>query len=160
MIAANHVTLNAFSVTDDSLAIDHVLVNGGTGDITDGLLAGEYQSASAATSYTVNANEVVLELAFEFDANVDLDTADLAGILSAAGAADNAGDGITAATIAVTAAEDDFLLIAYQGGDAFIFKVASASTDTAITSVDDTAELVMTLDTITAASLTFNDFIA
>ena len=158
---ANRDVVTDFVVADDSIRVDATLVNAGTGDITDGVVAGEYQTAAAAAAYTVGANEVVLELNFEFDANVTLATATKADILSALGAADNAGAGVTAGTLAMTAAGDEALVIAYQGGDAYLFRVTSgADADITVADGDDTVVLVGTYQNVAVGAFTNADFIA
>ena len=151
-----------FVVADDVIRIDATIMNDGTGDITDGLAAGEYQESGAAGAYLLGANQIALDLGFEFDAEVSLDESlTLTELLSAAGAADNAAVGTTSATLSVTAADDQFLLIAYQNSDAFIYLLKEGDSDTTITAGGaDSIELVGTYTDIAVDAFTASLFVA
>jgi hypothetical protein len=159
-------TISSYEQGTDTIRIDEVLVNGGTGAIEDGVVAGEFQSAAAAGSYTVAANEVVLEFNFEFDSDVDLDNsgagASKADILSALGAADDdTADSVTAATLTFTAAGDEALAIFYQGGNAFLYEVTSgADADITTDDADDLVELVAIFNNVDEGVLAAGDFVA
>ena len=66
---ANRDTVRDFSIANDSMRVDATF---NTGDITDGAAAAEMQSITTAAAVTSDATDVIVELAFEFDADVDL----------------------------------------------------------------------------------------
>jgi len=162
----NLQTITSYEQGTDTLRIDEALVNGGTGNITDGLVTGEYQTAAAATTYTVGANQVAIEFNFEFDSEIDLNNsgagASKADILSALGAADDeTASSVTAATLTMTAAGDQAIGIFYQSSNAYIYEITSgADADITTADADDTVELVAILNGVDAGDLAFGDFVA
>ena len=162
LTTANKDVVTDFSHADDSIRINDALTNGGTGVITDGLVTGEYQTAAAAGSYTVGANEVAIEFNFEFDHDIDLTSATKADILSALGAVDDStASSVTAGTLTMTAAGDEAIAIFYQNGDAYMYRVTSgADADITTADADDLVTLVGTYDNVAVGAFDYTDFIA
>jgi len=153
---ANRDIVSGFAVASDFIRVDATFT---TGDITDGAVTAEYQSKTTPGAVLFDSTDVIVELAFEFDADVNLYTATKANILSAAGAANDTS--VTAATITMDAALDVGLLIAYQGGNAFLFKVtAGADADVTGGDADDLIELVGVYEGIAAGGFAFGNFVA
>ncbi|MBN1490941.1 MAG: hypothetical protein JXA69_13570 [Phycisphaerae bacterium] len=116
----------------DALRFDNITTQG---DLSDGAVAGEFQVVTTpAAAYTMVAGQAVLELAFEFSAAVDLasDLTNGATLLSAAGAL----TGTTPATIATSANDEDIVIIAYQGGNAYIYHGNGAGGNTALVAAE------------------------
>lgn len=159
---ANRDVVTDFVVADDSIQINGVaLVNAGGATLDNGAVVGEFQTAAAAAAYTVAAGELVLELNFAFDTDVSLAAATKATLLSALGAADNAAAGVTAGTLTMGAAGNQALVIGYQGGNAYLFKVTSgADADITVADADDLVELVGTYQNVAVGAFTDADFIA
>jgi Ca2+-binding RTX toxin-like protein len=162
---ANRDTVTDFTVANDGVRIDATFTSG---DITDGAAGAEYQTDTAAGAVLIGAGEVIVELSWEFDADVSLATATKAQFLSAVGAADDGtAASVTANTFTVNADADAQLAIAYQGGAAYFFKIndgANAGSDNAQTilaaEATDLFELVGIYENITLGAFTNADFIA
>ena len=153
---ANRDIVSGFAVASDFIRVDATFT---TGNITDGAVTAEYQAITTAANVLFDSTDVIVELAFEFDADVNLYTATKANVLSALGAADGAS--VTAGTITMDAANDVGLLIAYQGGNAFMFKVtAGADADVTGGDADDLVELVGVYEGIAVGGFAFGNFIA
>jgi len=162
---ANHDTVKAFAVGSDQVRIDATFTSG---NITDGAVTAEYQTDAAAGAVLVAAGEVIVELSWEFDADVDLDTATKTDFLSALGAADDATNSSkTAQTFTVDADQDAVMAIAYQDSNAYFFKItdgANSGADAAETILasesTDLFELVGVFEDIAVGGFTFGDFVA
>jgi S-layer protein len=153
---ANRDIVSGFAVASDFIRVDATFT---TGNITDGAVTAEYQAITTAANVLFDSTDVIVELAFEFDADVNLYTATKANVLSAVGAAD--GTSVTAGTITMDAANDVGLLIAYQGGNAFLFKVtAGADADVTGGDADDLIELVGVYEGIAAGGFALGNFVA
>ena len=129
IVAANRVTVTGFQAdgtvfnattgTVDAVRFDNV---GTQGDLSDGAVAGEFQSVTKPGNVTVAAGISIVELAWEFSPGVILGAGganELNGttLLSALGAS----TGTTAGTITTNANADDVIIIAYQSGNAYIY---------------------------------------
>jgi methionine-rich copper-binding protein CopC len=164
--ASDRDSVQNFSIGDDKIRIDALIVNGGSGDIRDGLIGTEYKNTGANPGgYTMGGDFLVLDLGFEFDADIELTTGTtLASLLSAAGAADDATSDptmLTPATITGLNPQDEFLLIAYQNSDAYFYLVKEQDGNSTITAGgSDTIELVGIYTDIAVAAFTASDFIA
>jgi hypothetical protein len=162
----DYTIINNYVQGTDTIAIDVTLATGGTFDATNGVVTGEYQTAVAATAYTVGKNEGMVEFNFAFDTDRDLDNsgagASLTNILSAIGAANDSTastTALTAGTLAVTTAADEFIGIFYQGGNAYLYRFTEVGGNTGITVADnDTAELVAKIVGVSVGALGFADF--
>lgn len=103
----------------DRIDLGNVLTNI---DISAGGTVANYQVQAAAGSSTLTTVQGFLELSFEFSSGVNLNSGtagslDGTVLLSALGAA----TGTTAGTITVGANSTDAIIIAYQGGRAFVY---------------------------------------
>ena len=118
----------------DRIDFGNVLTNV---NISAGGTAVNYLVQAAAGSSTLSTVQGFLELSFEFSsaANLNAGTAnELNGttLLSALGAA----TGTTAGTITVGANDNDAIIIAYQGGRAFVYTVANADGGTGVAAAE------------------------
>jgi hypothetical protein len=164
-IAANKLTVKDFTAGTDEFKIDDStnILDAGAGDITNGLSAAEFQTATVgATNYTFGAGVLALELAFEFDADVDLDTATDTQIFTALGAAnDSTASSVTAGQFTLQATGDALMLIAYQSGNAYMFSVKETGGDTILNAGGDgSIDLVGVLEGVAVGALSNVDFIA
>ncbi len=114
-------TNTAFTTSSgiDRIDLGNVLT---TLDISAGGTAANFQTQSAAGNVTLTNAQGFIELAFEFSSGVNLnaggaDQLNGTTLLSALGAA----TGTTAGTITVGTNDFDAIIIAYQGGRAFVY---------------------------------------
>jgi len=115
---ANNTAFTASSGID-RIDLGNVLT---TVDISAGGTAANFQTQSAAGNVTLTNAQGFIELAFEFSSGVNLNAGganELNGttLLSALGAA----TGTTAGTITVGTNDFDAIIVAYQGGRAFVY---------------------------------------
>lgn len=123
LTTANRVTVSGFTAAgtySGSGDVDAIVVGNVTddGDLSDGAVTAEFQVETTAGNKTLNGTAGIIELAWEFSSGVDLDNStDGTQILAALGAT----TGTTAGTITVATADDAFILIAYQSGNAYLY---------------------------------------
>jgi hypothetical protein len=160
---ANRDVVTGFAVATDRIQVNMSaaqLLNAGGATLDDGAVTGEFLVA-AAGAVTQGAANVIIELNYNFDSEVSLASATKTTLLSAIGAADNAITGVTASTITLNAGAQDAILIAYQSGNAYLFRVTSgADADVTVADADDLVVLVGTYNGIAVGGFDFGNFIA
>lgn len=143
MVAANRKIVSGFNADGSTFVLNSSAVdaidfgNVTTANIGDGVVAAEFQTVSTPANVTVNATAGIVELAWEFSPAVNLaalgaNELNGATLLSALGAA----SGTTAGTITTNANDDDIIIIAYQGGSAFIYHGNGAGGDTSLVAAE------------------------
>jgi S-layer protein len=163
-VAANRITVTGFDVGTDSIDGNGTAFSGsgagGDDDLTAGsAAANEFATITAAGSVSAPAATVaVVELSFEFSSGVALGSGvanALNGtlLLSALGAS----TGTTAGTITTAANDEDLFIIAYQGGDAFLYHGNGAGGNTAL--INTEISLIAVFKGVGVGDFTFADFI-
>ena len=162
LTSLNRDTVTDFNVAEDFIRIDASLTNSGTGNITDGVIAGEYQTSGAAGIYTVAANEVVIELGFVFDTAANAANLGISQLLAAGGQAEDGLHTFVPATFSMTADQDEALLIVYQSNNAYLYKmVEGADANTTFTADgSDTLTMVGIYENVAVGTFDFGHFIA
>lgn len=129
-----------------------------TVDISAGGTAANFQTQAAAGNATLTNAQGFLELAFEFSAGVNLNGGsanELNGttLLSALGAA----TGTTAGTITVGTNDFDAIIIAYQGGRAFLYGSHNNDANTGIAAAE--IGLIGVFEGVAVGGFHFSNFV-
>lgn len=136
LVAANRDTVSgmtidgtAYSSTSgevDAIRVGNVASNA---DLSDGAATAEFSSVTTPANLTASGTIAILELAWEFTSSQDLDGAtDGTNLLAGCGAT----SGSTACTISSDGNDEDFFLIAYQSGNAYLFFANGSGGDTSV----------------------------
>jgi hypothetical protein len=154
---AGRLSISDFTLASDTMRINATLTR--SRSIDDGTTVGEFRSATVTTSYTIDADDIVLELGFEFDAAANAGNLGIAQVLAAGGAADDAGPGFTAASFSFNTAGDNAFFAFYQSGNAHLYEVSDTNSSGAL-DTSDSMGLVASFTGVAVGGLDSTHFVA
>ena len=133
----------------------------GTNDVpvvNNGLSADQFKSVTPASSYALDSNDVVLELAFEFDQAADAANLGISQILAAGGRADNEFDNaFQSASFSFATPGAEALFLFYQSGSAHLYRVIN-TTNTGTLNAADTIVKVDSYANVPVGSIDNSNF--